>query len=74
MSFNRQDIATVEFGVCRGSLRNGESTMVPVDASVQALLRDMVEDTTNAMGLTTPDTVLERYGPSQEHSAASKLA
>ena len=72
MSFNIDQVTTIEFGVCRGSLRDGESTLIPVDASVQALLRDMVLDTFTATGVANGDA-LEEYEPSQEHGHSSKL-
>lgn len=73
MSFNIEQVTIIEFGVCEGSLRNGESTLVPVDADVQALLHDMVIDTFTATGV-ADGTALEDYEPSQEHGHNSKLA
>jgi hypothetical protein len=72
MSFNIKQLTTVEFGVCQGSLRDGQSTLVPVDGSVQALLRDMVLDTFTTTGLVNGES-LEEYEPSQEHGHNSKL-
>jgi hypothetical protein len=73
MSFTYVDPASIEFGICRGPFNNGESIMVPVDASVQELLVEMVENTRNGMGLNTPGVRLDRYEPSQEHSVDSRL-
>lgn len=74
MSFNYDEIDSVEFGVCHGSLNEGQATLVPVDEGVQALLQEMVKDTIDSMGLTAEATDLDEYEPSQEHAADSKLA
>lgn len=74
MNFSLAAVTNTEFGVCRGSLRDGNAVLVPVAADVQALLRDMVQDTVTAMALDTPNVQLAQYEPSEEHSGASKLA
>jgi hypothetical protein len=69
---NFDAITSVEFGVCRGSLRNGTSTLVPVDENVQGILKEMVADTYGALGL-ADGQALDPYEPSQEHGTHSKL-
>jgi hypothetical protein len=73
VSFNGAQVVSVEFGVVRGSLRDGASTLVPVDADVQSLLREMVDDTFTALDM-EGGVALDAYEPSQEHGSASKLA
>jgi len=36
MTFNMAAVTNTEFGVCGGSLRDGDAALVPVDADVQA--------------------------------------
>jgi Domain of unknown function (DUF4868) len=74
MSFAYENIANVEFGVCRNSLNEGVSSLVPVDAGVQRLLREMVRNTRTALGTDTAGQRLERYEPSEQHDPQRKLA
>jgi len=68
MPFQYFDPASVQFGVCRGEVRPGDSVVVPVDDGVSAILQEMVSNTRNAFA----ELELERYEPSQEYSAASR--
>ncbi len=74
MSFHYENIVNVEFGVCRGRLNVGTSTLVPVDAGVQVLLRDMVGSTRTGLGLDTEAPRIEAYEPSEQHDPERKLA
>lgn len=63
---NKGPIVSVEFGICRATL--AESVLVPVDAKVQELLKDMVKATHISLGST-----LDKYEPSQDYGPDRKL-
>jgi hypothetical protein len=74
MSFSYASVETTEFGVCHGRLGAHQASTVPVDAEVQGMLRKIVDDTRESLGLHDKSTVLDCYEPSEEHSADRRLA
>jgi hypothetical protein len=74
MSFEYFDHPNVEFGVCRGKLRDGRFAIVPIDDGVKNLLEEMVSATREALGMNERSTEFEAYEVSEQYGAEARLA
>jgi len=74
MSFQFYDPANIEFGVCRGPLRDSQFAIVPVDATVRTILEEMVLTTRTELGLDASAPVLEKYELSELYPSETPVA
>jgi hypothetical protein len=71
LAFDFQDVTVTEFGIGRDEEQGQAFTLVPVDTTVQTVLRDMARDTWNAMA--SMDEVPVEYEPSEKHASSEYL-
>jgi len=74
MPYEYHDPANIQFGICRGDLHLGDSTIIPVDETVQGLIQQMILATRREMDLDQPHVRLPRYEPSQDYRVGSHAA
>lgn len=71
LAFDLGSVSVIEFGVGRDEGNGQTFVAVPVDADVQAAVREMVETTWEAMQ--SDDNAPAKYEPSEKHAATEYL-
>ncbi|MEW6173686.1 MAG: Kiwa anti-phage protein KwaB-like domain-containing protein [Bacillota bacterium] len=74
MSFvDLQNIQSVEFGVCLSNAEDDNYVLVPVDATVQNALKEMVRNTADQLGCFVNGTGLQPYEPAEKYGPTERL-
>lgn len=67
------NVRTTEFGVCLYGDGNDNNVLVPVDAGVQAALREMAQATADKIGCFARNANLPSYEPAEKYAATEAL-